>query len=151
MPQTSTSRARWTGSLNKGSGVVSTSSDAVKEAPLGWRARTGDDSQGDATTPEELLAAGWASCFSMAFAGGLGKAGHEAASLDVVVDMTFGAKDGGGFGIHGAVIKVDGDVPGIEMAEFEQLADEAKDGCPVSQAFKGNVPVELEARLAGRV
>ena len=143
MPQTSTAHSHWTGSTVTGSGTVRTASPAIAEAPLTWRARIGEEA---GTTPEELLAASWAGCYAMAFSFALTNAGHEPASLDVDVDVTFGPNDDG-FGIHGAVIRVGADVAGIDEARFLELADGAKRTCPISVALAGNVAVELDARL----
>lgn len=145
MSQTSTSRARWTGPLPTGSGIVSTTSPAMHERALTWNARIGEEA---GTTPEELLAAGWAGCFSMALAGGLGGAGHEPEQLDVEVDVSFGPASGGGFAISGAVIRVRAQVPGMDADAFAEAAEAAKVGCPVSKAFAGNFPVTLDAALA---
>lgn len=147
MPQTSTATARWTGSTVAGSGTVSTTSPAMHEAPLTWRARIGETA---GTTPEELLAAGWAGCYAMAFSFALTNAGHEPTSLDVSVDMTFGP-NAAGFGIIDAVIHVSADVDGIAEDTFTTLADGAKSSCPVSVAFAGNVPVTLDAKLVSAV
>jgi osmotically inducible protein OsmC len=142
-PGTSTAHARWTGSLADGSGTVSTESAAIKDAQLTWKSRIGET---PGTTPEELLAAGHAGCYSMALSGALAKAGHAPEQLEVDATFTFGPVDGG-FGIHGISLTVEGIVPGIDEAEFLEQAEGAKVGCPVSKAFAGNVPIELEARL----
>jgi osmotically inducible protein OsmC len=145
MPQTSTSRAHWTGPLGEGSGVVSTTSSAISNQELTWKARTGGSA---GTTPEELLAAGLAGCYSMALAGALGGAGHAPDTIDTEVEMTFGPTDDGGFAISGAIIRVTASVPGIDASDFGEAAEGAKVGCPVSKAFAGNIPVTLEASLA---
>ncbi|MCB0878690.1 MAG: OsmC family peroxiredoxin [Thermoleophilia bacterium] len=143
MPQTSTSHAHWTGSTVDGSGTVRTESAAIAEAPLTWRARIGEEA---GSTPEELLAASWAGCYAMACSFALTMAGHEPASLDVDVDVTFGPTTDG-FGIHGAVIRVRADVPGIDEARFLEVAEGAKRTCPISVAVAGNVDSDLDARL----
>jgi osmotically inducible protein OsmC len=144
MPQKSTSRARWTGALLTGSGTVTSDSPALDAVPLTWRARIGEDA---GTTPEELLAAAHAGCFAMAFSGALAKAGHEPDHLDTSATFTFGPVDGGGFAIQGVQLTVEGVVPGIEEAEFLELAEGAKTGCPVSSALSPDLPVTLEAKL----
>lgn len=141
---TSTARARWTGSLTEGSGTVATTSPAMSDVTLTWKARTGGEA---GTTPEELLASGHAGCYAMALSGALGGAGHVPTSLDVTATYEFGPVDGG-FAIKGAVLTVSADVPGIDEATFLTFAQGAKDGCPVSQAVAGNVPITLEAKLA---
>ncbi|MCW2960789.1 MAG: OsmC family peroxiredoxin [Thermoleophilia bacterium] len=146
MPQTSTGRARWNGSLAEGSGVTSTASPALAEQPITWKARIGDAA---GTTPEELIAAAWAGCYSMALSGALSGAGFEPTQLDVEVDVSFGPEEGGGFAISSATIRVSAAVPGIDATAFGEAAEGAKVGCPVSKAFANNVPVSLDATLAG--
>ena len=96
------------------------------------------------TSPEELIAAAHSSCFSMALSGGLARAGKPATSLDTTADVTFQP----GTGITGIVIKVTGVVPGMSAEEFQEAAEGARTGCPVSQALQA-VPISLEATLAG--
>lgn len=143
MPATSTARARWNGSTLEGSGVVSTESPALDSTPLTWKSRIGET---PGTTPEELLAAGHAGCFAMAFSFALTDDGHEPEQLDVAATFTFGPDDSG-FSISGIKIAVEGVVPGIDDARFRELAEGAKVGCPVSKAFAGNLPISLEAQL----
>jgi osmotically inducible protein OsmC len=139
----STAHARWTGSLADGSGTVSTESPAIDGAQLTWKSRIGET---PGTTPEELLAAGHAGCYSMALSGALAKAGHTPEQLEVDATFRFGPVEGG-FGIKGIHLTVEGVVPGIDEADFLKEAEGAKVGCPVSKAFAGNVPIELEAKL----
>lgn len=140
---TSTSRAHWTGSIAGGSGTVSTTSPAIDAAELTWKARNGEEA---GTTPEELLASGHAGCYAMALSGALGGEGHEPTTLDVTATYEFGPIEGG-FAIKGVVLTVEGDVPGVDEATFLTIAEGAKDGCPVSKAIAGNVPISLEAKL----
>jgi lipoyl-dependent peroxiredoxin len=108
-----------------------------------WAARA--ERQKDKTSPEELLAAAHSACFSMAFSNGLSKAGHKADRLTTSAEVEFVP----GTGITTVTIDVTGKVPGIDAAEFQKLAEAAKDGCPVSKALKGNVELRLVARLEG--
>lgn len=140
----STAHAHWTGSTIEGSGTVTTDSPALDKAPLAWKARVGDEA---GTTPEELLASGHAGCYAMAFSFALTNAGHEPTSLDVDATYEFGPVEGG-FAIKGVALTVSGDVPGIDEAKFNELAEGAKTGCPVSAAIAGNVPITLDAKLA---
>jgi osmotically inducible protein OsmC len=140
---TSTARAHWEGSLLEGEGTATTSSPALQGVEMTWKARTGGQ---PGTTPEELLAAAHATCFSMAFAGALAKAGHEPTSLDVDASVTFGPVDDG-FAVKGIQLEVEGAVPGIDEATFVELANGAKEGCPISRALSDSLAVELEARL----
>jgi lipoyl-dependent peroxiredoxin len=97
------------------------------------------------TSPEELIAAAHASCFSMALAHGLAQAGNVPERLSTSATVTFVP----GTGITRSALEVEGTVPGLDEDGFRQAAEQAKDGCPVSQALKGNVELEVTARLAG--
>jgi len=141
----STSKAHWSGSLIEGSGTVTTASSALHERELTWRARTGEAA---GTTPEELIAAAWAGCYSMAFSGAAAKAGHTPRSVDVEASISFGPTSDGGFEIRSGELVVSADVPGIEDDTFQELARGAKDGCPVSVALgRISADAKLEARL----
>jgi osmotically inducible protein OsmC len=144
MPAQSTARAHWTGALLTGNGTVTTDSPALDATPMTWRARIGEEA---GTTPEELMASAHAACFSMAFSGALAKAGHEPDHLDATATYTFGPQAGGGFAIQGVALSVEGVVPGIDEAEFLELAEGAKVGCPVSKALSSDLPVTLDAKL----
>jgi len=135
-----TSRAEisWQGGLADGRGQVTVASGAFDKFEVTWAARA--ERQEAVTSPEELLAAAHASCFSMALAHGLGQAGHPPESLEVGSEVTFQP----GQGITGIDLAVRGRVPGIDAAAFRQAAEQAKDGCPVSQALKG-VEIRLGA------
>jgi osmotically inducible protein OsmC len=135
---------RWQGSLLDGSGaIVSTTTDAIGQQPVSWAARSTDDT-GGATSPEELIAAAHAACFSMALAGGLAKAGHEADELHTSATVTFQP----GEGITRIALTVDGSVPGLDEDGFRAAAQAAKENCPVSKALAGVPEISLEARLA---
>ncbi|HZD05361.1 MAG TPA: OsmC family peroxiredoxin [Longimicrobiales bacterium] len=134
----STGHARWEGDLFEGNGTVSFETGALGPAPINWKARS--EEHGGVTSPEELIAAAHASCFSMALSNGLANAGHPPTSLDVSATATFVA----GTGITGMVLKLTADVPGLSEEDLRAAAETAKDGCPVSQALKGNVPITLE-------
>src|SRR5205807_3510764 len=95
------------------------------------------------TSPEELIAAAHAACYSMAFSNGLAKAGHHPERLNTSAEVEFVP----GTGITTITLSVRGHIHGIEAGEFQKLAQEAKDGCPVSQAMKGNVKINLKAEL----
>ena len=124
-----------------GSGRVKPASEAFAELPVSWASRT--ESQHGKTSPEELLAAAHAACFSMAFSNGLAKAGHKVEELNTTAEVTFVP----GPGITSVSLTVRGRIGGIEDAEFQELAEAAKEGCPVSKALSSNVQVSLEARL----
>jgi lipoyl-dependent peroxiredoxin len=133
--------AVWKGDLPSGSGRVKPASEAFEELPVSWASRT--ESQHGKTSPEELLAAAHAACYSMAFSNGLSKAGHKVEELNTTAEVEFVP----GPGITSVKLTVRGRVGGIDDAEFQELAAAAKDGCPVSKALHGNVKLSLEARL----
>jgi osmotically inducible protein OsmC len=134
----------WQGDLMGGSGVIErVGSGAFSSLDVTWASRTEDS--GGRTSPEELIAAAHASCFSMALAHGLAQAGSAPEQLKTSATVTFVP----GTGITRSALEVEGRVPGIDEDAFRQAAEQAKDGCPVSQALKGNVELELTARLAG--
>jgi lipoyl-dependent peroxiredoxin len=132
----------WEGSLMEGSGTVTkTGSGALPELPVTWAART--ESPDGKTSPEELIAAAHASCFSMALSGALAKAGNPPERLETSATVTFVP----GTGITKSALTVSGRVPGIDEPAFREAAEGAKDGCPVSNALKGNVELSIDAKL----
>ncbi|MGH7481800.1 MAG: OsmC family peroxiredoxin [Longimicrobiales bacterium] len=142
-----TAHAVWTGSLAEGSGTVrAETSGAFGDLAVDWKART-EDEHGGATSPEELLAAAHAACFSMALSHALAEDGHAPDRLEVSATVTFEPRPGGGFRIASSALRVRGQVPGIDDAAFQTAAQQAGEGCPVSGALKGNVQVEVEAEL----
>ncbi len=143
MAATSRAEATWEGDLLKGAGTVKPESGAFGTLPISWAARSDRAAGETRTSPEELIAAAHAGCYSMAFSNGLSKAGHTVERLDTSAAVDFVP----GKGITHIALSVRGRVKGIDGTEFERLAEEAKAGCPVSQAFKGNVEITLDARL----
>ena len=138
--------ATWSGTLFEGSGSVSLASSGVANGlPVTWASRTED--HGGKTSPEELIAAAHAACFSMFLSNVLDKGGNPAEKLDVSAVSTFDKTDAG-FRMTTMDLEVRGSVPGLDAAAFERAAEEAKDGCPVSNALKGNVELEVKAALA---
>ena len=133
--------ARWEGDLVHGSGRVMVASGTFAEFPVTWSARA--DRTHGGTSPEELIAAAHAACYSMAFSNGLAKAGHSPERLNTSAEVEFVP----GTGITEITLSVKGHIHGISDADFQKLAQEAKDGCPVSQALKGNVKINLKAEL----
>ena len=139
-------RAVWEGDLAQGSGAVTLESSGLGGAlPATWASRTAR-SDGK-TSPEELIAAAHATCFSMALAHGLTEAGTPPARLTTEATCTFAPVEGG-FAIASMELRVTGEVPGIDAVEFAAAAAQAKDGCPVSQALKTNVPIAVTAELS---
>ena len=133
----------WQGGLMDGSGTIrSTTSGAIGEQGVSWAARS-EDATGGKTSPEELIAAAHASCFSMALSAGLAKAGTPPEQLDTSATVTFQP----GEGIVKIALAVEGRVPGLDAAGFEEAAQGAKANCPVSKALAGVPEITLEARL----
>ncbi len=137
--------ATWNGDLLTGNGTINyVSSGAFTRLPVTWASRT--EAHDGRTSPEELIAAAHASCFSMSFTGKLAKNGTPATRLDVKAVITFDKGDAG-WKIARSDLTVRGTVPGIDEATFVDLANAAKDGCPVSVALKGNVELSVDAAL----
>jgi osmotically inducible protein OsmC len=138
----------WSGDLATGKGNVSAVSSGVfKGLEVSWARRSEADANG-VTSPEELLAASHASCFAMAFSAGLARAGSKPDSLNVTATVTFD-RVGEGFKVVSSALDVRGRVPNIDQAAFVKAAEAAKDGCPISQALKGNVDLSVKATLEG--
>jgi len=132
----------WKGSLMDGSGtIVSTTSSAIGEQQVSWPNRAEDSPS--ATSPEELIAAAHAACFSMALSHGLAQAGNAPEELKTSATVTFQP----GQGITKIALNVEGTVPGIDAAGFQQAAEGAKANCPVSKALAGVTEITLEAKL----
>jgi osmotically inducible protein OsmC len=135
--------ARWEGDLMSGKGAASVASGTFRDAELTWKART--EGAASKTTPEELLAAAHASCFSMALSHALAQGGHPATRLETTCTVEFGPKKGGGFEVRSSALEVKGWVPGVDDAAFVKAAEGAKDGCPVSAALR--IPMSVKAAL----
>ena len=133
--------ATWKGDLIGGAGSVRPASGAFAELPLTWRQRS--ESRESGTSPEELLAAAHAACFSMALSHGLAQAGHPPERLETGARVAFQA----GQGITGIRISVHGHVPGLDQEGFQEAAEGAKETCPVSKALAGVEIVLEEAKL----
>jgi lipoyl-dependent peroxiredoxin len=137
-----TAEARWDGSLQEGNGTMRMASGAY-EGPYSFQSRF---QEGDGTNPEELIAAAHAGCFSMALSAELGRAGHEAESVETTATVHLD-KVGEGFGITRIELDTRVRVPGIDEGEFQRVAEAAKDGCPVSQALAAVESIEVKAEL----
>jgi osmotically inducible protein OsmC len=137
-----TANVTWNGDLMSGSGRVdSVTSGALGSLDVDWRARS-EDAQ-TKTSPEELIAAAHAACFSMALSNGLAQAGHPAEELKTSATVTFQP----GEGITKIALQVTGKVPGTSEDDFRQAAETAKAGCPVSKALAGVPDISLDAHL----
>ena len=138
--------ATWKGDLATGKGVVSgKSSGTFSGLDVSWARRSEADANG-VTSPEELLAAAHAACYAMAFSAGLGRRGTPPEHLHVEAEVTFD-KVGDGWGVTSSRLTVLGHVDGISHEEFEAAAQDAKDGCPISSALKGNLEITVDATL----
>jgi lipoyl-dependent peroxiredoxin len=137
--------ATWSGDLQTGKGTVTaTSSGAFSALATSWASRV--ESADGRTSPEELLAAAHASCFSMAFGNELAKRGFIADRLAVSASVTLDMTDAGRRVISSA-LAVSGWVPGIDAATFAEVAEVAKNGCPISNALRGGVELSVEPTL----
>jgi lipoyl-dependent peroxiredoxin len=137
MATTRTARAHWEGSLLEGAGQVTLESSGMGTFDVSWPSRA--EKANGKTSPEELLGAAHATCFSMALSNALAKDGNPPTAIDTSADVTFQP----GTGITGIVLKVSGTVPGITAEEFAKAAEGAKTACPVSQALAAT-PISLE-------
>lgn len=142
---TRTARTSWSGSLQEGSGKVELTSSGVGTYDVSFPKRAADDADGT-TSPEELIAAAHSACYAMQFSALLGEAGGTVEALDVQADVSLGADPAGGFRLTGITLTVRGEVSGVDAAAFEQAAQAAKAGCPVSKALTG-VDITLDAAL----
>jgi lipoyl-dependent peroxiredoxin len=137
--------AVWEGALATGGGSVTLTSGVASDLPVTWASRT-ERSDGK-TSPEELLAAAHAACFSMGLSNTLAENGTPPTRLEVSATVAFAQGDGG-WKVAGSHLRVKGTVPGIDAAAFREAAAAAKDGCPISVALKGNIELSVEAELA---
>jgi osmotically inducible protein OsmC len=145
MATTRRADATWSGDLLGGRGTVSAATTAVfSDLATSWASRTSEPE--GVTSPEELLAAAHASCFSMACSNELAKAGTPPTRVTVSVAVTADKLDTG-WTVLSSAITVRGVAPGATEASFHEAAEKAKDGCPISKALKGNVALSVEATL----
>jgi len=142
MKITKSASASWSGGIKTGGGTISTESEALAETPYGFRQRFEGDK---GTNPEELAGAALAGCFTMALSKTLEDAGSVATRLETKAQVTL-EKTGDGFSITSIHLTLQGQVPGLDRARFRELAQKAKDGCPVSKLYKGTT-ITLEAML----
>jgi osmotically inducible protein OsmC len=134
----------WQGDLIDGGGTIETvTSGAFGGLDVTWASRS--EAPDGKTSPEELVAAAWAACFSMALSNVLAKGGHAPTKLETSATVTFQP----GEGIVKGALAVRGTVPGLDEVGFMEAAEEAKKNCPVSKALAGVPEVALEAALAG--
>jgi osmotically inducible protein OsmC len=138
--------ATWEGDLRSGSGEFDLeSSNAISDEQVTFASRFEADAGGK-TSPEELIAAAHATCFSMALANGLAQDGHAPTKLETDAQVTLD-NSGGGFAISKIHLTVRGDVEGMDEAEFRKAAEQAKQNCPVSKALASVPELTLDASL----
>jgi len=139
-----TATAVWSGALKDGMGAISLQSGALKGSPYSFKARFEDESGKSATNPEELIAAAHASCFAMQLSHFLAEAGSPAEKITATAEVEVKP----GVGITKSALTLRGNVPGMSEAQFLELANKAKAGCPVSKAL-GAIEITLDAKLEG--
>lgn len=132
--------AHWEGGIKEGKGTVSTESGALQQQPYGFNTRF-EGKPG--TNPEELLAGAHASCFSMALSLMLGDAGYTPDSIDTTATVSLD-KVGEGFKVTKVALNSQVKVPGIDKAKFDEIINQAKQGCPVSQLFNAEITLEYQ-------
>ncbi|WP_445996108.1 OsmC family peroxiredoxin [Okibacterium fritillariae] len=141
MAVTSEATTVWNGTLFEGSGTVTLDSSKAASLPVDWKARS--EGSASVTTPEELLGAAHAACYSMAFSNALTENGTPPERVQTTAAVTFQP----GTGITSSHLLVSAVVPGLDEETFERIAEDAKVNCPVSQALTG-ITITLEASLA---
>lgn len=141
-PVVSTASTAWKGDLLSGSGTTTLETSQLGTFDLSWKARS-EESEKGTTSPEELLGAAHAACYSMQFSNMLAENGTPPTSVHTSAAVTFTIAEGG---ITGIALSVTAVIEGIEDADFQRLAEEAKTSCPVSKALAG-VDITLEATL----
>jgi osmotically inducible protein OsmC len=142
---TRTARTAWNGTLQDGKGQVELTSSGVGTYDVSFPKRAAENADGT-TSPEELIAAAHSSCYAMQLSALIAEAGGTPQSLDVTADVTLGPDPAGGFRISGIALTVRGEVDGLDAAGFEEAAQAAKAGCPVSKALTGTT-ITLDAAL----
>ena len=137
-----TADARWDGSLEDGNGTMRMASGAY-EGPFTFESRF---EEGEGTNPEELIAAAHAGCYSMQLSGNLGAAGHAPESVETTATVHID-KAGEGFEITRIELETKARVPGIDEEEFQRCVEDARTGCPVSQALAAVDEISVNAEL----
>jgi osmotically inducible protein OsmC len=135
-----TASAHWSGGLKDGKGTVSTQSGVLNQTQYSFSTRF---ENGAGTNPEELIAAAHAGCFSMALSGQLANAGMTAESIDTKATLTLEKTDAG-FAITTVHLEVRVKIPGADRAKFDEAAQNAKKGCPVSRVLNANITMDAQ-------
>jgi len=132
----------WHGNLANGTGETKVASGVFGPVPVSWSSRTQE--KAGKTSPEELLAAAHASCYCMALSHELTQRGHAPTALDATAVVSFEPMQGGGWHVASSKLSVKGTVPGIDQNAFQEAAQAASKGCPVSRALAG-INISLES------
>ena len=135
-----TASAHWSGGLKDGKGAVSTQSGVLNQTQYSFSTRF---ENGIGTNPEELIAAAHAGCFTMALSAQLGNAGITAESIDTTAKLTLDNTDAG-FTITAVHLDVKAKIPGADNAKFQEAAQSAEKGCPVSRVLKAAITMEAQ-------
>jgi osmotically inducible protein OsmC len=135
---TRSASARYDGLGKEGRGHVSLQSGVLTEQPYGFGTRFGEE---PGTNPEELVAAAHAACFTMALSFALAKEGYGDGTLETTARVTLD-KDGDGFTVTRSALSLEATVPGIDPARFEEIAQGAKAGCPISKLLKAEITLD---------
>jgi osmotically inducible protein OsmC len=139
-----TAEAVWRGELRGGDGRITSESGVLEDVGYSFSTRFENE---PGTNPEELIAAAHAGCFSMAFANTLAEKGYKPERIETRATCVLTSRKGGGFAITKMLLRVRGRVPEIDQGLFEQVAEEADGGCPVSNLLREGLEIELEATL----
>lgn len=135
----------WQGPLTSGRGELTLTSSGGDAMPVTWASRV--ERPDGRTSPEELLAAAHASCYAMAFSHTLDQGGNPPERLHVQSVVSLAPKDGGGFEVTRSALEVTGVVPGLDQAGFQAAAEQGEQGCPISNALRGNIEINVTATL----
>jgi osmotically inducible protein OsmC len=135
----------WLGPLPTGSGEVQLVSSGLGPYPVTWASRV--EQPDGKTSPEELLAGSHAACYAMSLSVLLSRTVTAPRRLEVTATVDFAPKEGGGYHITKSDLQVNGEVDGIDQAQFQALAEQAEQNCPVSNALRGNVAIGVTATL----
>lgn len=137
----------WTGDVQNGGGTVTGETGALGEQKISLPTRVADANGG--TSPEELLAASHSGCLAMNLSATLTANGTPPDSLTVTSNVGFGPKDGGGFEIKHSNVEITGIVSGLTAEQFHELASKAEQTCPIGNAIRGNVPIDVKISFEG--
>jgi lipoyl-dependent peroxiredoxin len=139
-----TAEAIWAGNLAKGAGEITTESNTLSRSSYSFKTRF---EQAPGTNPEELIAAAHAACYSMALAHMLGEKGYASEQIETKAICSLEPQAEGGFKITIMQLRTEGTVPGLDEDTFQNIAQQAEMACPISNALRGSVKIELEAKL----